>query len=427
MKNCALLTTIALTALAGAARADVVTEWNALALEQVRGTATAPPPTTRILAMMHTAMYNAVNGAGGTREQYAGGPTATGALNRELAAAKAARDVLAAAFPTRVSTFDARLNAMIASAGASPTTDASLAFGQSSAAHIIALRTNDGSSTPYTYTPAGTPGRYAYTGATQTTARFNQFADTTGWVITSGSQFRPAGPAALNSTSYALQLEQVRSLGSATSTTRTQEQTDIARFWAAGGGTVTPPGMWNQIAATLATSQSTSLEQNALMFATLNMGLADASITAWDAKRHYDNWRPVTAIRLADLDGNPLTSADPLWQPLLATPEFQAYVSGHSTFSAAGATILATIFGDNISFTLTDSATGLTRSFDSLWAAAEEAGMSRIYGGIHFMDDNTDGLALGRQVGLLASGFIPAPGAAALLGLGALAAARRRR
>jgi membrane-associated phospholipid phosphatase len=422
----ALLT---LAGLATAATADVVTDWNALALQQVKDTRTGPPPTTRILAMMHGAMYNAVNGATGASGQYGGAPVAAGSVIKDVAAAKAARDVLAVVWPDRAGTFDAALAQTTARFAGNAALGSSLGFGAAQASHILTMRANDGSTAPYAYTPkggVGPYGNYAFTGSSQTTARFNQFATTTTWCLTSASEYRPAPPPTVGSVQYAQEFAQVKALGSATSTVRTAEQTQIASFWAAGAGTVTPPGMWNQIASGITTDRELTIEASSKLFATLNMGLADAAIAAWDAKTHYDNWRPVTGIRQAGLDGNDATEADATWTALLATPEFQSYVSGHSTFSATGATILASVFGDSLHFTVSDDL-GNTREFCSLMDAANEAGMSRIYGGIHWMSDNTAGLALGQMVGLAAVANIPAPGAAALLGLTGLIAARRKR
>jgi hypothetical protein len=142
------------------------------------------------------------------------------------------------------------------------------------------------------------------------------------------------------------------------------------------------------------------LAENARLFASLNIALADAAIVAWDAKYFYDFWRPITAIEQAHNDGNPLTTADPNWDPLLNTPPFSEYVSGHSTFSGAADTILSSFFGNNVSFTDTgDPSVGIIRNFDNFTDAANEAGISRIYGGIHFQSGNEDGLAAGRALG----------------------------
>jgi membrane-associated phospholipid phosphatase len=153
--------------------------------------------------------------------------------------------------------------------------------------------------------------------------------------MTNGAQFRPSGPPALSSDKYAADFNQVKTLGAKNSTVRTPEQTEIAQFWSDGAGTYTPPGHWNQIAEEVATKRNTSLVDEARLFALLNIALADAGIAAWDAKYAYDFWRPATAIRQADFDNNPQTTADPTWDSLIGTPPFPEYVSGHSTFSGA--------------------------------------------------------------------------------------------
>jgi hypothetical protein len=204
------------------------------------------------------------------------------------------------------------------------------------------------------------------------------------------TKFRPPGPPALDSAAYTKSLRTVRDIGSATSAVRTKEQTEIARFWEDGAGTVTPPGHWNRIAQTVATEKKLALAEAARLFALLNVAMSDAAIICWDCKYRFDFWRPVTALR----------ETDPDWTPLLPTPPFPAYTSGHSSFSGAAATALASFFGtDRVRFSSTsDGLPGVTRSFESFSSAAEEAGMSRIYGGIHWDFDNTDGLACGREV-----------------------------
>lgn len=231
------------------------------------------------------------------------------------------------------------------------------------------------------------------------------------FVMNSPDQFRPAAPPELTSAEYAGAVDEVQRLGGFDSSERTPEQTAIALFWADGGGTFTPPGHWNQIAADVALARGESLAENARLFALLNIALGDAGIAAWDAKYAYDLWRPIHAIHGADTDGNAATVADPTWTPLLKTPPFPSYTSGHSTFSGAASTVLAAIFGDHVHFaSQADGHNGFTqrplaesqvarRSFDSFTEAAEEAGRSRIYGGIHFEFDNQAGLLAGRAIG----------------------------
>ena len=251
--------------------------------------------------------------------------------------------------------------------------------------------------------------------------------------MTSSSQFRPAGPPDLTSALYAQDYQQVYELGSATSATRTADQTHIARFWANGPGTATPPGAWNVIAqSTMSEAGITDSVDRARLFAALNTALADAAIGAWDAKYTYDFWRPDTAIAEAALDGNEATSPNADWDPLLTTPNFQEYVSGHSTFSGAGARVLAEIYGtDSVTFTLSSETEGVAdRTFTSLVGAAEESGISRIYGGIHFNSANVDGLLMGNVIGFEAlKQFqpVPEPGTTGVLLAGGLLVFLRRR
>jgi hypothetical protein len=244
----------------------------------------------------------------------------------------------------------------------------------------------------YVPPPSGTePGVRVPTPPANAPALDPQWGQVTPFTLASGSQFRPGPPPALTSPEYTAVLNQVESLGGANSTIRTPEQTQIARFWADGSGTETPPGHWNTSAEQVALERHDSLAKDARVFALLDIALADAGIACWDAKYTYNFWRPITAIQ---------TTADPSWTPLLVTPAFPSYFSGHSTFSAAAATVLSSIYGPNTAFTTSsDALPGVTRSFPSFQAAAEEAGMSRIYGGIHYSFDNQAGLAVGQQVG----------------------------
>src|SRR5262245_59861752 len=181
-----------------------------------------------------------------------------------------------------------------------------------------------------------------------------------------------------------------------------------ARFWNDGLGTAFAQGYWNRIAQTVATEQGLGLVAQARLFGLLNIATADAGISCWDAKYEFDFWRPVTAIRAADTDGNDDTAADAGWAPLLVTPAFPSYTSAHSTVSAAAAGVLSALFGPNYHFTVTaDSQPGMTRTFDRFDAAATEAGLSRIYGGIHFRFDSIAGLESGARLGeYVAKGFM---------------------
>lgn len=235
-------------------------------------------------------------------------------------------------------------------------------------------------------------------------ALFPQWGLVVPFALRSGDQFRPPAPPPLTSSQYATEWKEVKALGSKDSAIRTPDQTRTAQFWGYGPGTATPPGHWNQVARAVLQSNACTAnctESNARMFALLNIALADAAIISWDAKYVYDYWRPITAIREADTDGNPDTELDPAWSPYLETPPFPEYTSGHSTFSGAAATVLTYTFGsDRIPFSVgSDDIPGYTLSYDSFSQAALESGKSRIYGGIHFSAANVHGLSTGSAVG----------------------------
>src|SRR5262249_35915336 len=229
-----------------------------------------------------------------------------------------------------------------------------------------------------------------------------QWATVTPFCIPGDSAFRPPPQPDLDSAEYTAAFNEVKSLGAADSATRSAEQTEIARFWAGGPGTFTSGGHGNQTAQDVATRRGNSLVENARLFALLNVAQADAYFAVWDAKYEYNFWRPVTAIRAADTDGNPDTLPDSTWTPLLVTPNHPSYISGHSGHSAAAAAVLAAFFGtDTIGFSLTTDSLrgGVTPSFDSFSDAVREVSDARVYAGIHWRFDVAAGEALGYEVG----------------------------
>ncbi|XWK86068.1 MAG: chemotaxis protein CheB [Phormidium sp.] len=379
---------------------DVVLDWNRIVLDAIRADGTPPPIAARNLAMVHTAVYDAVNAIGETHSIYRVDADAPEGASAEAAAATAAYRVLLNLYPEQATTFKTQLQTSLAEILDGKSETDGIALGESVAFQILAWRSTDGVNTQVDYTPGTNPGQWQPTAPNFAPALLPQFPNVTPFAMTSGDQFRPQGPPALNSAEYALEFDLVKHMGRHDSLIRTPEQTEIAHFWADGAGTFTPPGHWNQIAGQVALNEGNTLAENARLFASLNIALADAAIVAWDAKYFYDFWRPITAIEQAHNDGNPLTTADPNWDPLLNTPPFSEYVSGHSTFSGAADTILSSFFGNNVSFTDTgDPSVGIIRNFDNFTDAANEAGISRIYGGIHFQSGNEDGLAAGRALG----------------------------
>ena len=378
---------------------DVVLEWNAVNLEAVRLDASPPPVASRGLAMTSIAMFDVVSAFDGTAGYYTR-VAAPANASQEAGIAAAAHRVLSYLYPGQETVLNAALATTLSRIADGAGESAGVAFGNSIADTIIAIRSGDGFDKFVNYIPGTFPGEWQQTAPMYDVALLPQWATLTPFALTSASQFRPDGPPALNSTAYATAFNEVKNLGSAISTTRTAEQTRIARFWADGAGTITPPGHWNDIATDLARAKGNSTAANVRLLAELNVALADASIAAWDAKYIYASWRPITAIQQGETDGNAATTEDDAWQPLLITPPFPEYVSGHSTYSGAAASVLTNFFGANQSFT-SDSPglPGVTRSFNSFDAAAQEAGQSRIYGGIHFQFGNQDGLVTGKKIG----------------------------
>lgn len=418
-------------------RADIITDWNNAALQAIRTGGTPPPMASRNLAMTHIAMFDAVNAVNRKYQSYFYNPLADPTTNQIAAAAQSAHDVLKALYPAQAATFDALLTTSLSTIADGSAKTNGIALGAAVGAGMLALRSGDGSVNMLPPYLGGTdPGMWRPTPAGFAAGLLPNWPNVTPFAMTSGSQFRLGPPPALTSAEYAADFNEVKEIGSAGSAVRTADQTDIARFWADGGGTSTPPGHWNRIAQTVTAGQGLSLEENARLFALMNISMADAAIAVWDMKYEYELWRPVTAIRLADTDGNPDTEADPTWSSLIATPPFPTYTSGHSAFSIAAADILAALLGtDNIAFT--SSAEGFMvgdRSFTSFSQAAEEAAMSRIYGGIHFRFDNTVSQTMGRSIAAYAMANrlapVPEPGSAALLfgfGTACFAVLRRRR
>ena len=388
--------------------ANVVLEWNQLALDAIGQARVNPLLASRALAITQAAVYDAVNAIDRSFEPYHAHVHASRGASLEAAAAQAAHDTLAALFP---SPGEHLRRGPRRRPGGHPSRPGA-------SGHRGGARGRPADPRPGGAPTAPTrrcPTRRGPTRATGSRPRppilpalAPQWPDVTPFAMTSGSQFRPAAPPALDSAEYAAAFNEVKDLGRADSTTRTAEQTQIALFWNDGAGTSFAFGHWNKIAQAVAAEQGLGLVGDARLFALLNIATADALISSWDAKYAYNFWRPVTAIRAADTDGNPDTAPDPSWTPLLVTPNFPSYTSAHSTVSGAAAAVLTALFGADYHFTVgSEGLPGVTRSFDSFDAAAAEAGQSRIYGGIHYQFDNVNGLAVGAAGGRLRRGQLP--------------------
>lgn len=375
------------------ASADVVTDWNNAALDAIRGGNTAPPIASRSLAILHASIYDAVNGITRTHEKYLVPSAVPASASEEAAASAAAHKALVNLFPANVSGFDTLYAAILATIPNSPHKTAGIVWGEFVANQILAARANDGSNA-IVQPPGGSgPGFWIPTPPAFLPYLLPQWGFVAPFAMSSSSQFRPPGPPSLDSQQYAADYEEVKELGPVVGSTRTPDQSEIALFWADGAGTETPPGHWNSIAQILAEARGNTLEENARLFALLNIAMADAAICAWDAKYTFDFWRPVTAIAFVEPQLN--------WMSFITTPPFPDYTSGHSTFSAAAAVVLPLFFDtEDLPFTTgSDFLPGVFRSFSTCEDAAEEAALSRIYGGIHFRTASEDGLQAGTSIG----------------------------
>jgi membrane-associated phospholipid phosphatase len=384
---------------ASVAESDVVTDWNSAALDAIRTDSTTPPQASRALAILHTSIYDAVNGILRTHEPYLVEEKGPSNASEEAAASAAAHKVLTTLFPTRASVFDRLYEAVLANIRDNPRRQRGIDWGELVADQILLWRSKDGFDKMVSPPAESGPGVWQPTPPGYLPFLLPQWGFVTPFAIPTSSFFRPNGPPNLQSARWVADYNEVKALGAVDSGRRTAEQTEIALFWADGVGTVTPPGHWNIIAQDV--SVRNDMRQKARLFALLNVALADAAIASWDAKYTYNFWRPVTAIRAGETDGNPATAPDPTWTSLLITPPFPDYTSGHSTFSGAAAAVLSLFYGTPRApfSTTSDGLPGVVRDFRGFLQAAREAALSRLYGGIHFRSANEDGLKAGLAVG----------------------------
>ncbi len=384
------------------ARADVATDWNKIAQQAVLTAGSNPFVTSRNLAIVQASVFDAFNGVERRYQPIHVEPNALPGASRRAAVIQAAYVALVHIYPAQSAALtEARDNSLKAMTSEdavenSVSIERGIEWGQLVADEIFAWRSTDGiTPAPPPYTGGMLPGQWRPTPPGFGNGAGVQFSYMTPWAMTSPSQFRPAGPLALTSAQYAADVNEVKSIGSLMSMTRTADQTEIARFWNGN----TPVG-WNRIAVAISEANELSLSENARLLALLNIAMADAVIACWEAKYHYSFWRPITAIRLADTDGNPDTTEDTMWTPLLTTPAHPDYPSGHATVSRSAKSVLTSYFGDATEFsTSVEVLPGVTRHFTSFSQAVQEAFDARIYGGIHFRTACRDGQATGAQVG----------------------------
>ena len=407
-------------ALAPPAFANEVVEWNETTMKAIAANGQNNIVSTRTLAMVQVAVHDALNAISRRYDAYYFEGPGDPAASPDAAVAAAAHTVLVGVIggygtpAQKGATFalvEQAYAASIARVTNGPARNKGVAVGRAAGAAILALRKDDGAFRDAPYTPGMGPGKWQPHPnpvpanppiANPDLVRGYAPAAVPGWgnvtpfTLLSASQFWLPGPPALASATYARDYNEVKNIGGKVSTTRTDDQTQIARFWFEG------PGAWNTIARTVATTRRLDARDSARVLALMNIAMADAYIAGFKIRYVYDLWRPVTAIREGDNDGNDATVGDPTWDSHQNTPSVSDYPSTQSTFSAAAAVALASALGgDQASFTITSGKPfeGITRSFTSFSQAARESADSRVYAGIHFRSACEDGLALGRKVG----------------------------
>lgn len=385
--------------LAGAtrARADAVVDWNVIASQAINAAARPGGSGGLDFAIVHAAIYDAVEAYDGRFEPYAVEiPGATG--SPAAAIAKAAHDVLVNRFPAQAASLDTAYHAYLANNGLAED-DTGVFVGQMAAAGIIALRANDGSwpTVPEVFTGGTGIGEWRPTPTAFAPMAVPWLATVTPLTLRDPSQFRAPPPPRLKSSEYARDYNEVKALGSLVNSARTPVQTDIAYFYADNAFLY-----WNRALQGLANTYLDNIGDSARLFALVNMAMADAAITAWDTKRYYNVWRPITAIQEGDNDGNPRTAGDPTWLSLIANPPYPDYSSGANNLSGSATRMLAHFFGtDEVTFSITSTfplAIQKTRTYSRFSDAAEDVVDARVYLGIHFRFADTMARRQGRHV-----------------------------
>ena len=385
------LTTLLCACAVMTARADMVTDWNDKVVTAGVKASQAPFVHTRSAAIVHVAMFDAVNSIDRRYTPYRAQSPAAAGTSREAAAAAAAHFALVRLYPDQAKDFDSFYQTSLTTVPDGQPKSNGIQLGEAVAAEILALRAKDGANAPNSYRPYTVAGIYVPT-ALPVAASWGQV---TPFALKEGSQFRPAAPISLQGNQWAKDFEEVKKMGGKTGSGRTGEQTDIARLWEFTG-----PGLHNPVARQLAATKKLDLLDNARLFALYAVAMADSYIAVFDAKYTYNFWRPVTAIRNGDIDGNDATEREPAWEPFIATPMHPEYPCAHCINSAAGAAVLEAFFGDAVPpFSLTSpTAPGVTRKFSRLSDYVSESVNARVYDGVHYRTSGEVGAAMGRKI-----------------------------
>jgi hypothetical protein len=379
---------VTITGVSLAVSADINTDWDTTACEVIAAAKPVTPMGVRMLAITQTAAYEAVN-------RVISGRGASDA-SAEAAVAAAYRSALIALAPAQQAMIDVAYQKSLDALTDSPATTAGIEIGERTAAEVLERKIDDGWSTAENYRPVTSPGVYVPTAL----PAVSQWMQRKPWLMTSAAQFRPGPPPALGSATWARDYNEVKAMGAKNGSRRSAEQTDIARFWEA-----TLPSIYHGVVRSVAEQPGRDVSRNARLFAAVSQGMDDALIAVFDAKYHYNFWRPITAIRNGDTDGNDATERDASWMPLIDTPMHPEYPCAHCIVSATVGTILEADIGDSPIPDLTTTSylvAGSRRNWKTAEEFIKEVSEARICDGVHYRTSTEVGTAMGRKVGGLA-------------------------
>jgi len=380
-----------------AASSDPITEWGVTASSAATASAMAPLRTPITFAILHLAMYDAINAIAGDRRPYAANVSVTRPASAQAAAIEAGYRILLAEFPGQQAMLDARRTALLAAEPGSPAKSNGIAVGAAVAQQLLALRANDGRNVSITYVPGSGAGAWVPTPPAFLPVTTAFLARVTPFTMRGPSQFRPAGPPDLGSRKWVADYNEVKAFGVKNGSARSDEQTATAIFWEPLAGTV-----WPATIRRIAREQSLDLVTSARFQAAAFAAFADGLIACWDAKFYFDWWRPVSAIHNGETDGNRLTTRDPLWEPLAVTPNFPEYPSGHTCATGAVAHTIQDVLQheglQHVAIPARNVVSGEERFYRSADEVVDEVIEARMLLGLHFRSADEDGADIGRRI-----------------------------